>query len=81
MFGTPYSRLVNSEGITTLTWLYHEMKIKGQTFIPIVGPFLGGAETKNKVLIVTLEPDGKVKHFESSGGDSEIRHRTLDLPQ
>jgi hypothetical protein len=50
MFGPPQNRSMNSEGMTTLMWMYHEMTTKPQTFIPIAGPFIGGADTSGKTL-------------------------------
>ena len=82
MFGQPENRAVNSEGTTTLTWNYFEARVKGETFIPYAGPFLGGSRSKQKMLSVTLGPDGKVASFSSSAGGSEFRSgQVQDLPK
>ncbi len=73
MFGPPNQRTVSSEGNTILMWMYHETRVKGASFIPIVGLFAGGADTKQQSLVVTLGPDGKVTQFQSSGGSSDSR--------
>jgi len=80
MFGQPQSRGVNSEGATTLTWTYIESRVKGESFIPYAGPFVGGTRHKQKTLNVTLL-DGKVQSFSSSGGGMETRHTTQDVPK
>lgn len=81
LFGPPASRSVDSEGTAHLTWSYLESRMKGEGFIPIAGTFMGGSRSNHKMLSVTLGPDGKVKHFTSSGGGSEMRHMTQDTPK
>lgn len=81
MFGPPESRSVNSEGLTTLNWIYMESTTKGESFIPYAGMFMGGHRSKHKTLLVTLGADGKVTHFHASGGGSETRHTTQDTPK
>ena len=81
MFGQPENRSVNSDGIVSLTWMYHESKVKGQSFIPYAGTFMGGTRSKGKTLMVMLGADGKVTSFSSSGGGSESRGTTQDVPK
>ena len=78
LFGPPASRTVSSEGTTHLTWSYLEARMKGEGFIPIAGAFIGGSRSNHKMLSVTLGPDGKVAHFTSSGGGSDMRHMTQE---
>ena len=80
MFGEPQSRGVNSEGTTTLTWMYMQANVKGESFIPIAGPFVASARSKSKTLNVTLL-DGKVQSFSSTAGGTDIRHTTQDVPK
>ena len=80
MFGQPQNRSVNSEGQTTLTWMYTQANVKGQSFIPFAGAFVGGTESKTKTLNVTLQ-DGKVRTFACSGGGTESRGTTQDVPK
>ena len=75
MFGEPQSRGVNSEGVTTLMWMYTESSVKGESFIPYAGAFVGGSRHKQKTLNVTLL-DGKVQSFSSSAGGMETRGTT-----
>jgi hypothetical protein len=81
MFGPPQNRSTNSEGMTTLMWMYSEMTLKPQSFIPIAGPFIAGADSRMKMLSVILGPDGKVTHYTSSGGGTESRQGIQDVPQ
>ena len=81
IFGEPQNRNVNSEGRTVLilTWTYAESKVRGESFIPYAGAFMGGHDTKSKSLTVTLQ-DGKAMSFASSGGGMGSRGMTQDVP-
>jgi len=47
--------------------------MKGATFIPMVGMFAGGADTKTKTLVVRLDAAGKVAGYDYSvGGFSAV---------
>jgi len=81
IFGDPIQRGLDSNGMTTLTWMYVESRAKGESFIPYAGPFIGGTRSKNKTLNVTLN-DGKVANFNFSGGGTETRSNQLqDVPK
>jgi outer membrane protein assembly factor BamE (lipoprotein component of BamABCDE complex) len=80
MFGEPQNRSVNSDSGLTLTWIYSEAKVKGESFIPYAGPFLGGTRSKSKTLSVMLA-DNKVTSFTYSGGGTETRNMTQDTPK
>jgi outer membrane protein assembly factor BamE (lipoprotein component of BamABCDE complex) len=79
-FGQPENRTVTSEGTTILTWTYTEATVKGESFIPYAGPFVGGTRSKAKTLRVTLA-DNKVTSFTYSGGGNETRGTTQDTPK
>ena len=81
MFGAPTSRAMNSEGNTTLNWMYAEVREKGTSFIPYAGTWVGGTQSKEKSLTVTLGADGKVASFASSVGGLETRQTTQDVPK
>ena len=81
MFGPPNQRGVNSESGTTLTWIYTEARVKGTTFIPLAGSFIGGAATKTKMLTVQLDTEGKVASYNYSGGGLESTGMTQADPE
>ena len=80
MFGEPQNRSVSSENGLTLTWIYSEAKVKGESFIPYAGAFMGGTRAKSKTLSVILA-DNKVTSFTYTGGGTEIRNTTQDTPK
>jgi hypothetical protein len=80
MFGPPQNRSVNSDTGLTLTWIYSEAKVKGESFIPYAGAFMGGTRSKSKTLSVMLA-DNKVTSYTFSGGGTETRNTTQDTPK
>jgi len=64
-----------------MVWLYSESTIKGATFVPIVGLFAGGADTKNKMLTVRLDQAGKVAGFDFTGGAMDVSNGTQSDPE
>lgn len=80
-FGPPENRSLNSEGNATLTWNYVESTVKGESFIPYAGHFLGGTRSKHKMLMVSLGSDRKVTSFNFTGGGTESRGTTQDEPK
>lgn len=80
IFGQPSQRSVNSEGQSILTWMYVESEVRGETFIPYAGAFVGGNRSRNKTLTVTLA-DGKVANYNYSGGGMESRGVKQAVPK
>jgi outer membrane protein assembly factor BamE (lipoprotein component of BamABCDE complex) len=80
MFGEPQNRSISSESGLTLTWIYSEAKVKGESFIPYAGAFMGGTRAKSKTLSVVLA-DNKVSSYTYSGGGTETRNTTQDTPK
>jgi outer membrane protein assembly factor BamE (lipoprotein component of BamABCDE complex) len=80
MFGEPQNRSVNSDGQVIVTWMYAEATVKGESFIPYAGAFMGGSRSKMKSLTVTLR-EGTVTGFTYSGGGNETRNVTQDTPK
>lgn len=81
LFGQPAQRGINEDGVVKLTWIYTELTTKGATFIPVVGMFAGGADTKTKTLIVRLDSAGKVAGYDYSGGGFSATEGTQNDPE
>lgn len=80
MFGKPEERGINSDGQATIKWFYTEATTKGTTFIPVVGLFAGGADTKTKSLEVDLT-NGVVCSYSYSGGGFDVSEGTKSDPE
>lgn len=81
MFGQPNQHGMDSDGNTHLTWMYTESRVKGKTFIPYAGPFVGGTASATKMLNVVLGPDDKVVSYSITGGAYDTRGTTQKVPK
>ena len=64
--GLPTSQSVNSEGGRTASWLYAEVKSRPESFIPLIGPFIGGADMKSNMVTMRFDGQGVLQGFSSS---------------
>lgn len=46
VLGTPTQKKINSSGDTIISYIYSEYKTRAETFIPYVGSFVGGSDTR-----------------------------------
>lgn len=81
IFGEPSQRSRNGDGSSVLQWMYMESRVRGESFIPYAGAFLGGTDSANKTLVVSLGPNGRVTDFSVSSGGTETRHHTQETPE
>ena len=66
LLGSPEQMTSDASGNTTFLYLYSRATTKGQTFIPIVGAFAGGANVQSQMVSVIFGPDGKVSNYTQS---------------
>lgn len=76
LLGHPQS-IMQSEGPdgteTMLLYQYLFASPRGESFIPIVGAFVGGANTRLQTATITIGKDGKVSKIASSFGADEMK--------
>lgn len=68
--GAPTSRMRNSDGTTILMYTYAEARTRGATFIPIVGMFAGGVDTRYSSVSMTFDKDGVLENHTTFGGET-----------
>lgn len=73
LFGPPNSKSLSSEGKTLMMWVYSESQVKGTTFIPIVGAFAGGVNSRTQTLQVLIGRNGKVERYVTNDSPIEAR--------
>ena len=71
LLGSPEMITKNSNGDTI--YIYHYMRAtpKASTFIPYIGPFVGGANIQQQMTRITFGPDNVVKDFSTTQGATE----------
>lgn len=64
--GQPTTTMRNADGTTLLMYTYSEARTRGSTFIPIVGAFVGGVDTRSNNVMLTFDQQGVLKTTSSS---------------
>jgi len=70
----PPSTVESSKKGKVLIYEGGKLKYKAETFIPVVGIFAGGADTKSSKVIFQIGTDGKLKSINRSESTSEFRN-------
>ena len=65
-FGPPTTRLVNPDGTVVLLYVYGETKVRAASYVPIVGLFAGGADTRSNTATLRFDQAGKLLAVSSS---------------
>lgn len=66
--GQPTQRITMSDGTTSLNYVYTRVQSRPENFIPVVGSFVGGADTYSTYVILTFDQQGVLKSYLSSQG-------------
>lgn len=64
--GQPTTRMRMPDGTVIIVYAYSAYSVRPQTFIPIVGGFVGGADGQASSVSLTFGPDGKLLNTASS---------------
>ncbi len=64
--GQPTTTMRNSDGTTMVMYTYSEARTRGSTFIPIVGAFAGGVDTRSSNVVLTFDQRGVLQSTSSS---------------
>lgn len=72
LLGAPEQLTRMGNGDMTMTYSYYRVQSHASSFIPIVGAFVGGADTQNQFVTVTVGSDGVVRDIMSSEGGMDI---------
>lgn len=64
--GPPTSEQISSEGGRTVSWTYVQIKTRPESFIPLIGPFIGGADMKSNMVTMLFDGQGVLQNFSSS---------------
>jgi hypothetical protein len=58
--GSPTTRLRMADGSVMLQYVYAEATVRPATFIPVVGLFAGGSDSRSNVVTLRFGADGKL---------------------
>jgi outer membrane protein assembly factor BamE (lipoprotein component of BamABCDE complex) len=72
LMGKPMSVGITDDGKKFYMYMYVESKVKPSTLIPIVGAFVGGADTNSETLQIWFDSEGVVTAFAHNNTNSEL---------
>jgi len=64
--GRPTGETMSADGSQIWTYTYASVQARPATFIPIIGMFAGGADTRQTVAVLRFGSDGKLVDYMSS---------------
>lgn len=64
--GPPTTRTVAADGTISLMYIYAESRVRAATFVPIVGVFAGGADTRSNMAMLRFGADRKLIDYTTS---------------
>ena len=68
-FGTPSQTSVDDMGNRSIFYIYTSTQARPETFIPIVGAFVGGADTENSIATFSFDARGiLIRSSQTQGG-------------
>lgn len=65
--GSPNSSTVSSDGGRMACYIYVQANARPETFIPIVGAFVGGTDTKTNSTCLSFDKEGLLANYTSTG--------------
>ena len=68
--GKPKALVHNSDGTTKFVYLSSRTRVKGATFVPVIGLFAGGAKSHLSTKTFTFDGAGLLKTYTSSDADA-----------
>lgn len=70
--GKPNQSTINSDGSKTIMYMYTQSQAKASSFIPIVGSFMGGAESENTTVMLNFDKKSVLTSYTASEGGSSM---------
>ena len=72
--GSPQSIGLDGSGNKVMTYVYAKSKTKAESFMPVVGSLMGGADTETKTLLIIVDNQtGVVKDFAFNESKTETK--------
>lgn len=69
--GSPDQVTRDGDGNVTYMYMYARTQVKPETYIPYIGPMIGGTRSQNQTVIISFGPDDIVNQITSTMGGME----------
>lgn len=70
--GQPQTSGLNSDGTTTIAYVYAHASPKAVDFVPIVGLFAGGANAESTTVTFTFAKDGLLESYKATHSKQDV---------
>jgi outer membrane protein assembly factor BamE (lipoprotein component of BamABCDE complex) len=70
--GQPTSSVAESDGTTQVTYSYVHTRTRAETFIPIAGAFVGGADSQSQTVVFTFDKNHRLSSTAQGNGQSNF---------
>jgi len=80
-FGNPTSDTILPDGTRMVMYSYVGVQSHPENFIPIVGAFVGGADSEHTMVMLNFDQNGILKNYTASQGSSGSGHNLESLSQ
>ena len=70
--GTPTSTIAESDGTTQVTYSYTHTTTRAETFIPVAGLFVGGADSQNQTVVFVFDKNHRLSSTLQGNGQSNF---------
>jgi hypothetical protein len=67
--GEPNGTSTTTDGSTSLSYTYAHSSVRASTFIPLVGAFVGGTDTKTQSVVLRFDRNGLYQGAASTTGN------------
>lgn len=74
ILGAPTQRTLAADGSTVLIYSYAHVQTRPETYIPVVGAFVGGADTRTNSAVLMFDRGGILRDYTASEGASGMGH-------
>lgn len=70
--GPPSAEAMVSTGERIVTYAHVETSVRAETFIPYIGPFVGGADSRSSTVSLQFNRDGLLEKYTTSAGQTGV---------
>lgn len=70
--GKPSSSTINDDGSRTIMYMYVQSQAKASSFIPIVGAFVGGADSESTTVTMNFDKKSLLVSYTASEGGMNV---------
>lgn len=72
--GPPTAVTVTNEGKKIAVYSYAQAQARPESFVPLVGPFIGGADAKSSMVMLTFDANGVLQEISTTEAQTSTHY-------